>query len=53
MQVITVADGWTIWTSQVHPGREQDTTAVPTHREIVPALADAAGDLRTLGDPAR
>lgn len=50
VQVISVPDGWPIWTSQVRPGREHDTTAVRTHGEILPALADAAGDLRTLGD---
>lgn len=50
VQVITVADGWPIWTSPVRPGREHDTTALRAHTEILPALADAGGDLRTLGD---
>jgi hypothetical protein len=50
VQVITVPDGWPIWTSEVRPGREHDTTAVRTHSEILPTLAEAAGDLRTLGD---
>jgi len=50
VQVITVPDGWPIWTSEVRPGREHDTTAVRTHTEILPALAIAAEDLRTLGD---
>jgi len=50
VQVITVPDGWPIWTSQVRPGREHDTTAVRTHTEILPTLAEAAGDLRPLGD---
>jgi hypothetical protein len=50
VQVITVPDGWPIWTSEVRPGREHDTTAVRTHTEILPALVEAAGDLRTLGD---
>jgi DDE superfamily endonuclease len=50
VQVITVPDGWPIWTSEVRPGREHDTTAVRTHTEILPALAEAAGDLRSLGD---
>ena len=50
VQVITVPDGWPIWTSQVRPGREHDTTAVRVHTEILPALAAAAGDLRSLGD---
>jgi hypothetical protein len=50
VQVITVPDGWPIWTSDVRPGREHDTTAVRTHTEILPALTTIAGDLRTLGD---
>jgi DDE superfamily endonuclease len=50
IQVVTVPDGWPIWTSDVRPGREHDTTAVRTHTEILPALTVAAGDLRTLGD---
>lgn len=50
IQVITAPDGWPLWTSQVRPGREHDTTAVRVHAEILPALAAAGGDLRTLGD---
>jgi hypothetical protein len=50
VQVVSVPDGWPIWTSEARPGREHDTTAVRTHSEILPALAEAAGDLRTLGD---
>jgi hypothetical protein len=50
VQVITVPDGWPIWTSDVRLGREHDTTALRTHTEILPALAEAAGDLRGLGD---
>jgi hypothetical protein len=48
IQVITVPDGWPIWTSGVRPGREHDTTALRTHTEILPALP--AADLRTVGD---
>src|SRR5436190_15124946 len=36
VQVISAPDGWPIWTSQVRPGREHDTTAVRTHSEILP-----------------
>jgi hypothetical protein len=50
IQVITVPDGWPIWTSDVRPGREHDTTAARTHAEILPTLATVAEDLRTLGD---
>jgi hypothetical protein len=35
VQVITVPDGWPIWTSDVRPGREHDTTALRTHAEIL------------------
>jgi hypothetical protein len=50
VQVVTVPDGWPIWTSDVRPGREHDTTAVRTHQEILPILAEITDDLRTLGD---
>jgi hypothetical protein len=50
VQVITAPDGWPLWTSQVRPGREHDTTAMRLHTEILPALAEAAADLRTMGD---
>jgi hypothetical protein len=50
VQVITVPDGWPIWTSPVRPGREHDTTCLRAHTEILPTLTTAATDLRTLGD---
>jgi hypothetical protein len=50
VQVLTAPDGWPMWTSDVRPGREHDTTAVRTHAEILPVLAEAGDDLRTLGD---
>jgi DDE superfamily endonuclease len=50
VQVITAPDGWPIWTSEVRPGREHDTTAVRTHTEVLPALVEAGHDLRSLGD---
>jgi hypothetical protein len=50
VQVITVPDGWPIWTSDMRPGREHDTTTARTHTEILPALAEAGSDLRSLGD---
>ena len=49
-QVMTVPDGWPIWTSEVRPGREHDTAAVRAHPEILPALTAIHDDLRTLGD---
>jgi hypothetical protein len=38
IQVITAPDGWPLWTSEVRPGREHDTTALREHLEILPAL---------------
>lgn len=37
--VITAPDGWPLWTSDVRPGREHDTTALREHGEILPLLA--------------
>lgn len=50
VQIITAPDGFPIWSSEVRPGREHDTTALRTHTEILPALAAAGADLRTLAD---
>ena len=35
IQVLSAPDGWPMWTSDVRPGREHDTTAVRTHEEIL------------------
>jgi hypothetical protein len=51
IQVITAPDGWPLWTSQVRPGREHDTTALREHTEMLPLLAAWTEDqLRVLGD---
>jgi hypothetical protein len=51
IQVITAPDGWPLWTSDVRPGREHDTTALRAHTEILPALTAWTGeDLPVLGD---
>jgi len=50
IQVVTVPDGWPIWTSEVRPCREHDTTAVRTHPEILPLFQQISDDLRTLAD---
>ena len=39
VQVIAAPDGWPIWTSDVRPGREHDTTALRAHPEALPLLA--------------
>jgi DDE superfamily endonuclease len=50
-QVITAPDGWPLWTSDVRPGREHDTTALREHSEILPALNICiAENLPALGD---
>lgn len=51
IQVVAAPDGWPLWTSQVRPGREHDTSALRAHAEILPALAAWTGDERpVLGD---
>ena len=40
VQVIAAPDGWPIWTSDVRPGREHDTTALRAHTEALPLLAE-------------
>jgi hypothetical protein len=51
IQVITAPDGWPLWTSDVRPGREHDTTALREHPEILPALTTWIAENRpALGD---
>lgn len=50
VQVITAPDGWPLWTSNVRPGREHDTTCLRTHPGLLDTLADIRGELRTLAD---
>lgn len=51
IQVITAPDGWPLWTSEVRPGREHDTTALREHADVLPLLtAWTEEQLRTLGD---
>jgi hypothetical protein len=51
VQVITAPDGWPLWTSDVRPGREHDTSALREHREALPLLTTwTAEHLRVLGD---
>ena len=59
VQVIAAPDGWPLWTSDVGPGREHDTTALRTHPEALPLLAEwtdaehaALGDLGYEGERA-
>jgi DDE superfamily endonuclease len=44
VQVIAAPDGWPIWTSDVRPGREHDTTALRTHPQALPLLAEWTDD---------
>jgi hypothetical protein len=51
VQVVTVPDGWPIWTSGVRAGREHDTTALRAHPEALPLLAEwTDADHAALGD---
>ena len=38
VQVIAASDDWRIWTSDVRPGREHDTTALRAHAEVLRLL---------------
>jgi hypothetical protein len=38
VQVITAPDGWPLWTSDVRPGREHDTTCARSHDGLLEAL---------------
>src|SRR4051812_31812335 len=44
IQVVSTPDGWPLWTSQVRPGREHDTTCLHAHDEMLPALHAWTGD---------
>lgn len=50
IQVITVPDGFPIWTSPVRPGREHDTTALRAHERVLPLLAEIRDHLPTMAD---
>ncbi|HET6952020.1 MAG TPA: transposase family protein [Acidimicrobiales bacterium] len=51
IQVITPPDGWPLWTSEVRPGREHDTTALREHPQILPLFTAWTDEhLRVLGD---
>lgn len=51
VQVVTVGDGWPVWTSPVCPGRVHDTKALRTHPGLREALAGWTRDgLPVLGD---
>lgn len=39
IQVVTAPDGWPLWTSEVRPGREHDTTCARTHPGLLDELA--------------
>jgi hypothetical protein len=44
IQVVSTPDGWPIWTSDVRPGREHDTTCLRRHTEMLPALREWTGE---------
>src|SRR6185503_13170476 len=49
IQVVSAADGWPLWTSDVRPGREHDTTCIRQHN-VLPVIAIAAARLPCLAD---
>ena len=44
IQVVSAPDGWPLWTSDVRPGREHDTTALREHAKMLLALREWTGD---------
>lgn len=44
IQVVSAPDGWPLWTSDVRPGREHDTTAARADPHLLDLLATWAGD---------
>lgn len=52
IQVVSDPDGWPLWTSQVRPGREHDTTCAKAAPDLLPSLEALAVDagLLTLTD---
>ena len=59
IQVVSAPDGWPLWTSEVRPGREHDTTAARTDPQLLAAIAawvadghPSLADLGYQGEPA-
>lgn len=52
IQVLSGPDGWPLWTSDVRPGREHDTTCAKAAAGLLPILEEAAtsANLLTLTD---
>lgn len=46
IQVVSAPDGWPLWTSDVRPGREHDTTAARADPELLAVIAAWVGDGR-------
>ena len=44
VQVVSAPDGWPLWTSDVRPGREHDTTAARTDPDLLRLIAAWVGD---------
>lgn len=44
IQVVSAPDGWPLWTSEVRPGREHDTTAARTDPDLMKMIAAWVGD---------
>jgi hypothetical protein len=49
VQVVSAPDGWPLWTSDVRPGREHDTTCFRSH-DMPATLAEAVAELPALAD---
>ena len=53
IQVVSAPDGWPLWTSEVRPGREHDTTAARTDPDLIATITawvtDGHASLADLG----
>jgi hypothetical protein len=51
IQVVSAPDGWPLWTSDVRPGREHDTSAARTDPDLLARITDWISDgARALAD---
>lgn len=44
IQVVSAPDGWPLWTSDVRPGREHDTTAARTDPDLLALMSEWVAD---------
>jgi hypothetical protein len=50
IQVVSAPDGWPLWTSQVRPGRDHDTTAMRADPDLLHRDGYRQGEVRVTAD---